>query len=341
MQDRPEETDIEQRKADHIDLAFQSQTGDGARDPRFYYEPMLARHPDTDATLTRQFLGKTMQFPIWISSMTGGTELARHINENLARVCAEFGLGMGLGSCRVLLEEDTRRSDFAMRSIIGPELPFYANLGIAQVHELVKNRQISRVVELVETLEADGLIVHINPLQEWLQPEGDQISQVPLETIRALLEESELKIIVKEVGQGMGPLSISALMQLPLEAIEFAAHGGTNFAMLELLRSSPDQREAYVPLAGIGHSAGEMIEFVNGCASDLGETLKCRQIIVSGGVRSFLDGFYFMNKLNLPSIYGQASEFLKYAREDYATLRNYAQTQIQGLKLANAYLKVK
>ena len=96
---------MENRKKDHIDLAFQSRTMSGELDRRFNYEPLMARHPSKDLPVL-PMLGKQMRAPIWVSSMTGGTELAGKINRNLARVCHEFGLGMGLGSCRPLLESD-------------------------------------------------------------------------------------------------------------------------------------------------------------------------------------------------------------------------------------------
>jgi isopentenyl-diphosphate delta-isomerase len=331
----------ESRKADHIDLAFKSQIDAAHADSRFYYEPMLAGHPDPESDLGLTFLGKQLKYPLWVSSMTGGTEMARTINRNLARMCAEFGFGMGLGSCRALLDSDERMDDFDMRDIIGDQMPLYANLGIAQVEECLRLDGGTSMVRLVEKLRADGLIVHVNPLQEWMQPEGDAISRAPIATIEELLEKTDLKVIAKEVGQGFGPESVSQLLQLPLEAIELAAHGGTNFTKLELLRTTSDKGEIYAQMATVGHSAAEMIEFINGAVDDLHGTPACRQIIISGGLKGFLDGYYLMNRLTLPSIYGHASMFLKYAKDDYETLREFAQMQVDGLKLANACLRVR
>lgn len=333
--------ELANRKADHIDLALQSQIERARIDQRFYYEPALSAHPGDDMDLSCDFLGKVLRYPLWVSSMTGGTDLARTINHNLARMCREFGLGMGLGSCRALLTERTRLDDFNVRPVIGDDLPLYSNLGIAQVEELVKGRSLDAVNELNVLLQADGLIIHVNPMQEWLQPEGDHIGVPPVETIARAVEELACPVIVKEVGQGMGPSSLQALLRLPITAIELAAHGGTNFAMLELLRSNTDERTMYAPLAQVGHDAIQMISYINGAVADLGTALACEQVIISGGVRGFLDGYYLMNKLNLPAVYGHASEFLKYARDDYETLRKFAQNQINGLKLAHAYLKVR
>jgi isopentenyl-diphosphate Delta-isomerase len=145
---------------------------------------------------------------------------------------------------------------------------------------------------------------------------------------------------VKEVGQGMGPESIARLMKLPIEAFELAAFGGTNFARVELARSLPGKSEMYAPLSFVGHPAEEMLDVVNGLVKS-GQPLGCRQIIISGGIRSFLDGYYLTSKSLLPSVYGQASSFLRYATGAYDDLRQYITGQVNGLKFARAFLKIK
>lgn len=329
------------RKEDHIKLAFKSQIENGQIDRRFQYEPILAAHPQIADQPTINFAGKQMKAPLWISSMTGGTELAKKINTNLAMICKEFGLGMGLGSCRKLLEEDTYFQDFNMRPILGDDVPFYANLGIAQIEKLLRENKVELIDQMLDKLQADGLIIHVNPFQEWLQPEGDVISESPLTSINKLIEQFDGKIIVKEVGQGMGPESLRALMQLPIECIEFAALGGTNFSKLELFRSDIEAREIFAGLAKVGHTAEEMVFMVNGLLEELQDKAKCKHYIISGGVKNFLDGYYLINKLNAKCIFGQASSFLKYAIEGYEQVQDYTAAQIKGLALANAYLKVK
>ena len=330
-----------ERKRDHIELAFQSQVAGAELDQRFYYEPILAGHPQTGSIPKQTFLGKEMKLPVWVSSMTGGTELAHTINHNLARACGEFGMGMGLGSCRSLLYDDANLDDFAVRHLMG-EQPLYANLGIAQIEELFESNDADRLQQLVDKLEADGLIIHVNPLQEWLQPEGDRFQHAPLDTIRRVLDRfPELSVIVKEVGQGMGLESLRALLQLPLTAVDFAANGGTNFARLELLRSDEQKQQIYRELALVGHSAYDMVDLVNHLVYDMGDRLACRQIIISGGVKTFLDGYYLTQKIGLPAIYGQASSFLKHARGSYDELRTYVQAQVEGLELAYAFLRVR
>ncbi len=329
----------EARKSDHITLAFQSQIAHSNVDSRFYYEPLFAAHP-SQTSIATSFLGKKIATPMWVSSMTGGTAMARIINQNLARACGEFGIGMGLGSCRQLLHSDEHLSDFAMRGLVG-DSPFFANLGIAQLENLIDAQQTHKITELVGKLEADGLIIHINPLQEWLQPEGDRYRRTPLQTIETLLEKLDFPLIVKEVGQGMGIETLRALYQLPLAAVDFAAAGGTNFAKIELLRSPLPYQSQYNALANIGHTAEEMVAFSNQIFEELGEKRRVKQVIISGGVRDFLDGYYLTEKINCNAVYGQAAAFLKHAQGSYEELQPFIQSQIEGLQLAKALLKVK
>ncbi|NJK82784.1 MAG: isopentenyl-diphosphate delta-isomerase, partial [Saprospiraceae bacterium] len=265
----------EERKKDHIELAFQSQVAQHQLDNRFHYEPILAAHPTAGSLPPQSFLGKTLKVPIWVSSMTGGTALALTINHNLARACQDFGMGMGLGSCRALLFSDERLSDFDVRHLMGDDLPLFANLGIAQIEQLLDTNELWRIDALLDKLRADGLIIHVNPLQEWLQPEGDHIKYPPLQTIERLLQARAIKLIVKEVGQGMGYGSLKALLQLPIEAVDFAASGGTNFAKLELLRSDIAKQGIYEQIALIGHSAAEMVDMTNHIVQTLGDKVLC------------------------------------------------------------------
>ncbi len=331
---------MEDRKKDHIELAFASQTLVADMDRRFMYEPMLSPHP-LDAIPETDFLGKKIRLPMWVSSMTGGTRLAGTINRNLARACREFGMGMGLGSCRIILEDDTYFEDFNMRDIIGDDLPLYANLGINQLENILLEKKTVRLTELVHKLRADGLIIHVNPLQEWFQPEGDRLQRPAMASMEELLDQVSFPVIAKEVGQGMGVESLRALLRLPLAAIEFGAFGGTNFARVELLRNKDQSVELFEPLSYVGHDAAQMVDMINHIVEEEGDGLRCRQLIVSGGIRSFLDGYYLIRRSKLPAIYGQASAFLKHAREDYDQLRQFVAEQIKGLQMAYAFLRVR
>ena len=337
-----ESKSLEERKIDHLDLAIKSQVATGTADLRFDFEPLLAAHPTPlNDDLSCDFLGKKIKAPLWISSMTGGAKEAGKLNKVWARIASEFGLGMGLGSCRTLLSSSKHISDFDLRPILGDELPFYANLGIAQVEELIDIGEQRKLRELVETLDADGLIVHINPLQEWFQPEGDRYKRAPLETLKRLLDVFEGKLIVKEVGQGFGPRSLEELIKLPLSAIDFAAYGGTNFTKLELMRGKVNDFASYSQFSHVGHTADEMIICANKILEKLGSKAKCRNFIISGGVRDSLHGFYLMENLVGASVYAQAKAFLVKGREGYSALKEYVESELKNLALSKAFLKAR
>ncbi len=331
---------MEDRKKDHIDLAFASQTLVKEMDTRFMYEPMLSAHPG-NAIPETTFMGKSLKLPLWVSSMTGGTKKAGTINRNLARACQEFGMGMGLGSCRLLLQDDAHLPDFDMREVIGEHQPLLANLGINQLENLLMGGEVERIVQLVDKLKADGLIIHVNPFQEWFQPEGDRLKRPALESIVELLETTSIPVIVKEVGQGMGVESLKALLRLPLSAVEFGAFGGTNFARVEMLRNSSQPKELFEPLSYVGHDAVQMLNMVNQILDKEDHQVQCRQLIISGGIRSFLDGYYLLRHARMPAVYGQASAFLKHAMDDYEHLRTYILQQVQGLQMAYAFLRIR
>lgn len=330
---------MEDRKKDHIDLAFQSRIEASEANGHFNYEPLLSPHP-SQKPRPFTFLGKSMRLPVWISSMTGGTALAEKINRNLALASAEFGLGMGLGSCRILLEDDKYLPDFDMRSVLGEEAPFFANLGIAQLEAMIKKGNTDKIDEMVHRLRADGLIIHVNPLQEAFQPEGDLFGVAPIETIQAFLGQTKMKVIVKEVGQGMGPESLKALLRLPIEAIEFGALGGTNFSKLELARHAHTDTTLLDTYSNVGHSAEEMTAMVNQIVRESPDQ-HCRQLIISGGITNVLDGYRLVKSSQLPAVFGMGSAFLKHAREDYATLQTFVKQIEKSLLLADHFLKVR
>lgn len=322
------------RKADHLSLAQRAQMNENQIDKRFDYEPLFHAHPDFTELKSMQFLGKNVRYPLWISSMTGGTKSARLINQRLAQVANEFGLGMGLGSCRSLLDSDEHFEDFNLRPQLGDELPFYANLGIAQVEDLLDKNQIDKIEKMLSKLRADGLIIHVNPLQEWFQPEGDKYKHPPIETIERLLAVLNYPIIVKEVGQGFGPRSLETLIQLPLAAIEFGAFGGTNFSKLELLRN---QAASHQGLCHVGHTAEEMVHSINLLKEKLKGRVLCENFIISGGVKDYLDGMSLVQKIHGNAVYGHAKNFLEHA-DSLEGLRKYVSDQIEGIRLVRCYL---
>lgn len=327
----------EERKLAHIDLTLEAQISSVLKDKRFNYEPLFEAHPGPGTGPKHiQFLDKQMKAPIWVSSMTGGTGPARHINQNLARGVGEFGLGMGLGSCRSLLDDDKHFEDFNLRPLIGQQ-PLYANLGIAQVEQALLNNTWDKVERMVDKLKADGLIIHLNPMQEWFQPEGDLLTRSPLESIDAVLAKNCFPIIVKEVGQGMGPKSLEALMNRNLKAIEFGAFGGTNFSRLEQLRQDK-QKVGFKEMALVGHTAEEMVKYVNNILAKKSDSIKCNNFIISGGIQTALQGYHLTQTCGGNSVYGQAKVMLMAAKGDYETFQKFLRSELEGLSMAEKYL---
>jgi isopentenyl-diphosphate delta-isomerase len=293
-----------------------------------------------------------MRFPLWISSMTGGTKQALQINQRLAQAAGTFGLGMGLGSCRALLEKNNKASlvkQFALRPLIGKEAPFFANLGLAQIATILQSKQMSQLNDLLNMLDVDGLIIHMNPLQEWIQPEGDRYLWNPHELLVEFLHHPQCpkKIIVKEVGQGMGPKSLKALMKLPLAAIDFGAYGGTNFSLVEEMRGPRSKHSQIIrnPWISVGHTAEEMITFIRELisSSSLKEkhTYLVQEFVISGGVKSFLDGQYLMNRLGFRCVFGQGSQLLGPAMDSYEELQAHIKGFLLDLLLARNILTIK
>ena len=141
--------DFENRKSDHIELAFQSQQNRNLIDSRFYYEPIMEAHSKDASSLECTFAGFDLKLPLWVSSMTGGTEKAGMINHRLAQVCGEYGMGMGLGSCRILLENEKYFNDFDVKELLG-NYPLFANVGIAQMEEIAINSRWYLIKDLIK-----------------------------------------------------------------------------------------------------------------------------------------------------------------------------------------------
>ncbi len=328
----------EERKKDHLALTSQSRPASKMDLGPCHYEPLLAAHPQKEDELSIHFLDHEFKLPLWVSSMTGGTEKAKNINRNLARACNDFGMGMGLGSCRALLDSDSRFADFDVKELMG-DAPLFTNFGIAQLEQLVEVDKLSKIVDVTNRLQAQGIIIHVNPLQEYAQPEGDRFKYPPIDTIKRVLDIVQLPVIVKEVGQGMGPRSLQALCALPLSAIELAAFGGTNFTLLEQTRLNGGNFSKYNAQNSfglVGHSNQEMIGWLNELSA---QDMQCQQFIISGGINDALAGHILMQSLKYPSVMGMASALLEHAQGEYENLYDYLLDIKQQLLMARAYIR--
>ena len=303
------------RKTQHIQMALDSQRENFEHILEvvgLHYEPLWADHgfqlPEYE------FLGRKLQYPLWISGMTGGSELALEINRDLANLSCELGIGMGLGSCRPYLEKADRAADFMIREYAGESL-LASNLGIAQVSQYIQAGKWTEVESKLTGLGADFLMVHINPLQEWFQTEGDRYTETPFQTLKKLKEISQLKIGVKEVGQGFGPKSLKALIDMNIEVIELAGIGGTNFTLLEQMRNEERESDSFID---IGHDCYQMVGWLNQIYK---ERESFPMIILSGGIRQASQAAILSRLAEFPSMIGMAYPFLKWQKQGRVYLK--------------------
>jgi isopentenyl-diphosphate Delta-isomerase len=227
----------DRRKADHIRINLEENVQFPGLTTGFeHYRLAHQALPELDlgqiGTAAR-FLGKRLQAPLLISSMTGGTEAAGAINRNLAAAAQSRGIAMGLGSQRTGLEQPETVGTFRVRDV-APDVLLFANLGAVQLNYGYGTEQCRRVVEMVG---ADGLILHLNPLQEALQADGDGNWSGLLAKIERVCRALAVPVVVKEVGWGINERTARWLAGAGVAAIDVAGSGGTSWSEVEYHRA--------------------------------------------------------------------------------------------------------
>ena len=301
---------INQRKLDHIDIVSE----DGAVDRRkCYFDRIRLTHralPElnfSEVDPSTKFMGKALSFPLLISSMTGGVgaELAA-INRNLAEAAEAEGVALAVGSQRVLFSDAMAGESFDLRRY-APGALLFGNLGAVQLNY---GMGLSDCKAAVEVLDADGLYLHLNPLQEAVQPEGDTDFSHLRSKIGAIVHALPKPVIVKEVGAGISPEDVELLLAAGVKYIDVAGCGGTSWSLVESRRSKePELGELFgdwgipTPLA---------LRMMKPFRKDV-------KVIASGGVRSGID----MAKCMIlgASLCGMARPFLNPARESAEAVR--------------------
>ena len=221
------------RKDDHLRININEDVAakgvDAGFDDYRFVHRALPEIDLRDVDLSTRFLGRPVGAPLLVSCMTGGTQQAGVINERLARIAQSRGLAMGLGSCRVLLEQPDVLPTFDVRAI-APDVPLLANLGAVQLNLGVG---VAECRHLVHTLRADALVLHLNPLQEALQPDGNTVFAGLLERIEMVCAELGAPVIVKEVGWGIADDLVTRLFEAGVSAVDVAGAGGTSWSEVE------------------------------------------------------------------------------------------------------------
>jgi isopentenyl-diphosphate delta-isomerase len=301
----PKNTSIKKRKSDHIRINLehnvQSSLTSGLENFHFTHEALPEQDIDQiDSSLN--LFGKKLSAPILISSMTGGTEKAKQINQRLAEAAQEVGVAMGIGSQRAALEHPEQTPTFAITRKVAPDVLLFANLGAVQLNYGYGVDECRRAVDMIQ---ADALILHLNPLQEVLQEMGNTNFAGLAKKIEEVCKKLEAPVIVKEVGWGFSERTARLLADCGVSAIDVAGAGGTSWSQVEMYRA-PDEftRKLAATFINWGISTAESILNVKRVVPGI-------HIFASGGLK---DGHDIAKCIALgATLGGMAGEFLKAA----------------------------
>nr|WP_303715385.1 type 2 isopentenyl-diphosphate Delta-isomerase [Methanoculleus marisnigri] len=231
-----EETATSSRKRDHLNICCENpiEAGDaGFGDVRLVHNALPECNMDAIETETR-FLGRTLGSPLFIAAMTGGHPDTLEVNRRLARAAERYNLGMGVGSQRAALEKPELEESFTVVREEAPHAFLCANLGIVQL----RDHGIEWAERAVEMIDAQAIAIHVNSLQEAIQPEGDHNAEGGLEALRSLCEEFSYPVIVKETGSGISAGTARVIRGAGASAIDIGGYGGTSWAKIERLRAN-------------------------------------------------------------------------------------------------------
>lgn len=275
----------------------------------------------TEVDMSATFLGKPLRAPILISGMTGGTAMGRTVNRNLAQAAQALGLAMGLGSQRAALENSSAKETFFVRDI-APDIPLLANLGAVQLNYGFK---ISHCREAIEMAGADALALHLNPLHEALQFDGNTDFRGLQEKIKMVCENLDVPVIIKGVGMGIASSTAERLKDTGIYAIDVGGSGGTCWALIEYHRAKdPIKKEAARSFQRWGIPTAQAIQEIRKHWSNI-------FLIGSGGVRTGIDG---AKAIALGAdLFGMALPLLKPATQSAAAVQDALSQVIEELRV--------
>jgi isopentenyl-diphosphate Delta-isomerase len=270
---------METRKRRHIDVclteAVEYQTvTTGLERYRLPYNALTQTDLDS-VDLATEFLGSRLRAPVLIGSMTGGAELSATINGNLAAAAQQLGIGMMLGSQRIMLDNGSASASFRIRDV-APDVLLIGNIGLAQLNDMV----VPDLVKALDHVGANALAVHTNPLQEAMQHKGDTDFSGSITRLRDIAASIGYPVILKEVGHGIGAAAAAELVDCPIAAVDVAGAGGTSWARVEQFVRYGEIR--FPALAEWGIPTAQALLEVR-------HTLPDVPLVASGGIRSGMD----------------------------------------------------
>ncbi len=223
------------RKIEHLDICVREKVeshGSGFGDVELIHRCLPEIDKSAISTETR-FLGHMLNAPIMIASMTGGHPETTAVNANLARAAESLGLGIGVGSQRAALEDREQESSYRVVRDVAPNAFIYGNIGAPQL----LTYDLEKLEQAVEMIDADALAIHLNFLQEAIQPEGDLNAKGCLEKISEISSQLSVPVIVKETGAGISHMDAYALRKAGASALDIGGRGGTSWAGVEVYRA--------------------------------------------------------------------------------------------------------
>jgi len=316
---------LSQRKADHIRINLErdvaSRVTSGLEAWRFGHEAL----PEIDLAevdLSVDFLGRRLRAPLLISSMTGGTQEARRINLNLAAAAEQAGIAIGLGSMRAAIARPESAPTFQIREA-APSAMILANVGAVQFNYGFGVDECRRLVDLAS---ADALILHLNPLQEALQPEGDGNWSGLLGAIEQVCRQLSVPVVAKEVGWGISERAARDLASAGVAAIDVAGAGGTSWSQVEMYRARTDtQRRIAAAFGDWGIPTAESVAHARRGAPGL-------PIVASGGITNGVEGAKCI-ALGA-TLFGLARPFLQAATESASAVSDEIDVIVGQLRVA-------
>ena len=315
------------RKAEHIRLALDErmQLGASAFDGYRFEHQALPEIDFDEIDVTVEFLGRRLAAPVLISCMTGGTETAGRINRNLAAGAERTGVAVGVGSQRKALEDPEKADTFRVREV-APSVPLLANLGAVQLNY---GMGVAECRGAVEMIGADALALHLNPLQEAIQPEGQCNFSGLLPKIGEVVRGVGVPVAVKEIGCGISEATARAVAGVGVRIVDTAGVGGTSWARIEAQRAG--DAEIGEIFAGWGLPTPESIRQVR--------RVEGLTVIASGGVRNGVDA---AKAIALGAdLVGMAYPFLAPATESPERVAEKVRRTVRELKICMFCLGVK
>jgi isopentenyl-diphosphate delta-isomerase len=281
------------RKKQHIDIVLKRDVSFHIKTAGFdrwdFLHNALPELDFSEIDSSTTFLGKPVALPYIIAGMTGGYAGALRINRQLAEVCARKKIAMGVGSQRQALENTKYHASYSVVRKVAKDIPVFGNIGATEVANL---RDASQILKLIDLIRADGFAVHLNPLQEFLQPEGNTHFRGVLAGIEMLAKSLPVPLIVKEIGAGISAEVARRLVDAGVTIIDVAGAGGTSWAAVEILRRESLRKKRKVGNASLSNAFRDWgIPTVEALAAlrTLKTSFPSLRVIASGGIASGLN----------------------------------------------------